>query len=114
MRKLIIISVLLSGIIYTSCEKLDVPKGIPRCIKKKIREEIKENKCLERVIRGEFEGEIVYQFIRCTDDSTGGFFLDENCEMYCWSTPPLNPNTDMYPCQYVYKNFLNKELIYIK
>jgi len=45
-----------------SCEKVDVPKGTPKCIKQKIREENKKSGCLKAVYEYECNGTIVYYF----------------------------------------------------
>jgi hypothetical protein len=55
----ILLSVSLS---FSGCEKIDVPKGTPKCIKQKIREDNKQSGCLNAVYEYECNGAIVYYF----------------------------------------------------
>ena len=54
-------------LIFSSCEKIDVPHGTPRCIIKKIRQE--KDGMLDKVYKYDFNGEDVYKF--CPQINTG-------------------------------------------
>ncbi len=59
-----------------SCEKNDVPKEIPNCIKDKIKEG--ENNCLETVFEYDYNGKKVYLFnYPCPEGCQ--LLLDEKC-----------------------------------
>lgn len=55
------------SLLVGSCKKVDVPKGVPVCIKKKIRQE--QGKCLDKVYEYSFHGQTVYLFVpdNCPD-----------------------------------------------
>ena len=68
---------------FSSCEKIDVPKGTPKCIKQRIKEEVKNNSCLEKVYDYDYNGQKVYFFVHynCPDAADG--LLDEHCNRIC-------------------------------
>ena len=69
-------------LIFSSCEKIDVPHGTPRCIIKKIRQE-KDN-ILDKVYKYDYHGEIVYEFCPplYTPDGTS-YVYNANCDLIC-------------------------------
>jgi len=98
-------------LIFTSCEKIDVPKGTPSCIKKKIRKSI----CLDKVYEYDYDGEKVYVFetsADCIDAGRGGLY-SANCEVLC-NSPILGGwiGKDTSYCYNFETNRTNKKLIW--
>ena len=64
---------------FGSCQKVDVPKGTPRCIKKLI----KEASCVKEVYKYQYAGEEVYLFVAdgCPDYPTD--LYSEKCQRIC-------------------------------
>ena len=79
MKAKILLILLMTGLF--SCEKIDVPKDTPSCIKKKIREE--KDHCLDNVTEYEYNGNIVYLFgaANCPDALSN--LYDKNCNLIC-------------------------------
>ena len=68
----------------TSCEKINVPKDTPRCMKKMIKEE-NDGGCASKITRYNYNGETVYLVSpddnRCSD---GGYYVyDDDCNHIC-------------------------------
>lgn len=106
------------AIILLSCQKVDVPKGTPKCIKAKIKDEKDDD--LKKVYEYQYKERSIYQFIKCPatlnpgntcDDSLIGFFTDEHCNYVCDASPPIVPNGNP-SCVEVYKEATNKKLIW--
>ena len=79
-----LLSTLLLGVFlsFTGCEKVDVPKGTPKCIKKKIKN---DSGCLQSVYEYNYVGEKVYVFAINTSDciDAGNVLYNENCKLLC-------------------------------
>jgi hypothetical protein len=70
-------------IVASSCQKVDVEKGTPGCIKKKIRKG--EIRCVSEIKRYTYHGQTVYVFMdnahNCDDASM--MIMDEKCKVLC-------------------------------
>lgn len=70
----------------TSCEKIDLPEGTPKCIKQKIRK-LKGEDCpsVQTVYRYDFQGQTVYLFNpkNCGNDLTSEV-VNNDCENICF------------------------------
>jgi hypothetical protein len=77
-----LISMLIGFSLLTiSCEKIDVPKGTPRCVKKKIRKE--NDKCLDKVFKYNYQGDDVYLFVPGNCPDALYELYDGNCNLIC-------------------------------
>lgn len=62
---------------FSSCEKIDVPKGTPKCIKNKIKKD-NDKSCLDKVYEYDYAGKKVYLFTYpCPEGCLT--LIDENC-----------------------------------
>lgn len=94
-----------------SCEKIDVPKGTPKCIKKKIKEE--NSKCLDKVYEYSYQGETVYLFVPANCPDALYTLYNKNCNLICSPSGGLSGNGDG-KCPDFYQQATNKQLIYSK
>ena len=108
----ILISVLF---LFTSCEKMDLPEGTPRSIKRKIKSD-KENTCLESVYEYEYKGEKVYYFMYPCPEGCY-ILLDENAD----NVKQTDGNTvcscnwgGAYCSEYFFENRSNERIIWQK
>ena len=70
-------------LIFSSCEKIDVPNGTPRCIKQKIRQE--KDGMLDKVYKYDYNGEVVYEFRPQINTPDGASYVyNANCDLICW------------------------------
>lgn len=96
----------------SSCEKIDVPKGTPSCIKKQIREaRSNDHSCHDMVYRYDYKGETVYLFTddgNCADALT--LIYDEDCKLIC-SMGGINGEGNGQ-CPDFHQQATNKELIW--
>jgi hypothetical protein len=113
MKKTIITKILLSLLLtgFFSCEKIDVPKDTPSCIKKKIKE--KKEECLDKVLEYEYNGNNVYLFepANCPDALFN--LYDENCNHICSPAGGISGNGDG-KCNDFYQTSVEKRLIWSK
>ncbi len=64
----------------TGCEKLDVEKGTPRCVRAEIR---KAGTCTEHVTRYTYKGQTVYVFDGDNCDDGAQAIIDDRCRVLC-------------------------------
>lgn len=113
MMKKILITILLLclSLFIASCEKIDVPKGTPKCIKKKIKEE--NDKCLDKVYEYTYKGETVYLFVPANCPDYLYYLYNEKCELICSPAGGVSGNGDG-KCTDFYQQASNMKLIYSK
>lgn len=98
-------------LVIFSCNKLDVPKDTPRCIKKLIRNEMKG--CLSKVYKYYYNNQVVYLFEpeNCPDELY--YLYDEDCNLICSPDGGLSGLGDG-TCPDFYQSAINQELIWSK
>jgi hypothetical protein len=94
-----------------SCEKIDVPKGTPYCIKKKIRQE--NDQCLDKVYEYTYQGETVYLFVPKNCPDALYKLYNENCDLICSPSGGIFGMGDG-KCPDFYQKATNEKLIYSK
>ena len=106
------ITVLL-GLVFlmSSCEKIDVAKGTPGCIKRKIREE--NGQCLEKVYGYSYQGEQVYLFVPSNCPDAPYNLYNCQCDLVCSPSGGIAGNGDG-KCSDFYQQATNEKLIYSK
>ena len=85
-NEIIFLLTLTVGLTLTSCEKLDVLEGTPKCMTDKIKE-LKKQDCpsVETVYQYDFQGQTVYVFNpkNCGNDLASEV-TDKDCNNLCW------------------------------
>lgn len=76
-----IITIMLIGI---SCNKIDLPKDTPRCIKQKIKDE-QNSSCLQNVYQYSYKNKKAYLFEIKNCPDLGNSVFDEDCNSICGS-----------------------------
>ena len=94
---------------FIGCEKVDVPKGTPKCIKKEIKEN-KDRESLASVYAYEWNGETVYYFDY--QDYPGSYLLDEECNALC--AGGYVSSWQSAPCKDFFNERTNEKLIWQK
>ena len=67
--------------LFTRCEKVDVPKDTPKCIKSKIKKE--NDNCLGEVFEYDYKGKTVYYFKSTSCIDGLNYLYDDNCNLIC-------------------------------
>ena len=93
MKSTPILLFLFTLILFTACEKIDVPAGTPTCII----DEIKKNKkCIKNVIEYQFFGETIYVFNPdCSDKQA--YTFNKICNYTCSHLGGINGNGQKCP-----------------
>ena len=99
------------SLLMGTCEKIDVPKGTPKCLKKKIRQE--NDKCLDKVFEYTYQGEVVYLFVPANCPDALYNLYNENCDLICSPSGGISGNGDG-KCADFYQQATNEKLIYSK
>jgi hypothetical protein len=100
-----------TSLLMGSSEKIDVPKGTPKCIKKKIRQE--NDKCLYKVYEYTYQGKIVFLFVPANCPDALYDFYNENCDLICSPSGGISSNCDG-KCTDFYHQTTNEKLIWSK
>jgi len=113
MKKITTVTLILIvlSLAWTSCEKIDVPKGTPRCITKKIKK--KKGYCLDKVYQYEFNGATVYLFFSSSCFDIKQDLYNEDCDLICSPSGGMNGLGDGQ-CVNFYQEAINKKLIWSK
>jgi len=77
----IIIFIITIILIGNSCNKIDVPKDTPRCIKQKIKDEGKES-TFQSVYKLTYEGKNIYLLVDTTNNGIS-IISNSDCETIC-------------------------------
>jgi len=98
---------------WSSCEKIDVPKGTPKCITRKIKKE-KDN-CLDKVYEYNYNGELVYLFTPPINTCFDAWFslYNEDCKLICRPAGGMTGLGDGQ-CPNFYQDAINQKLIWTK
>ena len=95
----------------TSCAKVDVPKGTPKCIKKLIKE--REDHCLKEVYKYRYEGSDVYLFVPDGCPDLPSVVYSDKCGHVCNPDGGLSGNGDGR-CPDFFSQITNEEFIWSK
>ena len=82
MKRPVLISILACFLICTNfyCKRVDVPEGVPSCIKKEIK---KSDACLEKVTEYNYQESSVFLFENNNCPDALSFIYDDNCNCIC-------------------------------
>jgi hypothetical protein len=114
MKKIfLIISALFLMLFIISCKKVDVPRGTPYCIKKKIRELEKDGHCIKVYECLYHEERVYYFFMDCTNlDPEKGEAYNDKCNTICGNVFCFCP--EIPRCPDIWQKSTDKKLIYSK
>lgn len=100
--------IIFSFFLFSGCEKLDVPKDTPACIKSKIRNAEKHN--IESIYEYTYNGKTVYLInANCCDWQNE--LYDDNCNLLCAPTGGIGGGGDGQ-CPDFAQNKTNEKLIW--
>jgi hypothetical protein len=108
----------LTILLFFSCQKLDLPKDTPKCVKKKIK--LESDKGLNEVYKNVYEKAGItgshyvtyYKLVYISSNDSIGSFISEDClEFECYIKEPINPPQGATNC---YDNIESSELIWTK
>ena len=100
--------------IAISCNKIEVPKGTPRCIKKEINKMLKdENIELIEVHNIEYDEQSLYCFVLIQNNDSSLIIKNNKCEEFlCYASPPYIYDPSTPNCDAIYEVLTEETIIW--